>query len=185
MRRALACLTLPVGAFALPTLALAAPGETSTASGTVSATVVKPLVLEPQSDLSFGAVTLEARGAGSVTVGAVPGAISHGGAARPICHGAAACDPHPARFFLRGEAGRDYQVQLPPTLTAFGGKPGSPSLQVESLTVATDSMAGAGPRGRLAPDGSDEFGIGGTVVMPAGTPPDTYRANVTVLVTYI
>lgn len=179
---------LLAGALALPAL-LAAPATARTAQGesegTATATVVRPLSATALADLSFGAIAVGNAGApgGSVTVSPQHGAAtSYGGSVRAVCSGSSACRPHPARFAVRGEAGRSYKVTLPAALEARGMRSGV-MLSVADLALHSDSD-GSGIGGQLDLAGSDWFTIGGTLAVPRGTPADTYRAEFPVIVTY-
>ena len=165
--------------------ASAAATATATATGSASAEVIAALVVTRTADLDFGTI-LASPAAGTVTVSPA-GAVGFAGGARPAC-GAAACGgPHAARFLVRGEPGRAYTVVAPVQVIASGqaAAPGAATPQgllVDDLTVQTASRGGAG--GTLDSGGDDSFNLGGTLRLPAGTPPARYRAVVPVTVIY-
>ena len=156
---------------------LAQPGSTGTeATGQARATVVQPISATALADLSFGAITV-GTGEGTVLVPADGSSAAYGGSVRQTCAGAAACQPHPARFAVRGEPQRAWRIAVPDTVLAQGSHTGT-MLPVTGLTP--DS----GTARRLDAMGTGEFTIGGTLGVPRGTPPDTYRAEFPVIVSY-
>jgi hypothetical protein len=171
----------------LPAL-LSAPGmaqaEGRESQGNATAMVVRPISTIALADLSFGAIAVGNAGAqgGSVIVNPQGSGASYTGSVRAVCIGNTDCQPHPARFAVRGEAGRGYRVTLPGELQARGTRSGA-LLAVADLALRTDS-GGSGNGGQLDLAGSDRFTIGGTLAVPRGTPADTYRADFPVIVTY-
>lgn len=165
-------------------LVLFAAGLSASTTGEARAEVVAPMVVTREADLAFGAI-FAGSAAGSVTVSAA-GAVQYDGGAQPAC---ATCEPvHPARFAVRGEAGRAYTIQVPAMVAARGTAlhPGdsAPPLQVDGLGVRSDSRPAAGPAGQLDSRGQDGFQVGGTLQVPAGLPAAHYEATVPVMVTY-
>lgn len=177
----------PTGAAALllaGTLAPSAHAQVVTASGSAAASVVRPLSAMAEADLSFGAISLgtgQAAG-GNVVVAPQGGAATYGGSVRQICGGNSACQPHPARFAVSGEADRAYRVTLPTTVVAIGTRSGA-GLAVADLALLSRNSAGASG-GLLDASGSDSFTVGGTLQVLPGTQADTYRAEFAVTVAY-
>ena len=161
----------------------AAPTDTATALGTASAVVVEPLTTRPLDDLDFGAVVVSQSAGGSVTVPPDTAAATYTGLAASACS-ASDCGAHPARFAVRGEPGRRYQVALPGEVYALGRSRASVSLLVTRLTMRTASFDAEGQTGLLDESGRDAFSVGGTLVVPASTPADRYEAKIEVIVTY-
>ena len=159
--------------------ALAQPGDSQAAEGNASATVVRPISAVALTDLSFGAITLGNGGAtgGTVVVSATGGPATYTGSVRQTCAGSAACQPHPARFRVSGEPERAYRVTVPEAITARGSRTAT-LLPVAALVTA--SATGW----TLDRQGTGAFTVGGTLQVPDGTPPDSYRAEFPVIVAY-
>lgn len=172
---------LPAACGLLATAALAQPGMQ--ASGRAEAEVVVPLRAVPLADLSFGSIVVGASGEGSVEVAPDGSPPRFANAARSGCSGQAECFAHPARFGISGEPDRSYRVSLPGSIVASGIRTGVglpvTDIQVRSLNDPT----GKG-EGRLDNAGRDVFFVGGTLRVPAGTRPDLFRADLSVIVTY-
>jgi hypothetical protein len=169
---AIALLALPAPALA-QTRAAAATGSGATATtsrsggasapGTAMATIVEPLRVRVLADMDFGSI---AAGQGAVTVG---NGASGGGAGA-----------HAARFVITGEPGRSYSVTLPGSVTARAVDADAPPLTVSAL-----SLHSASGGSRLDAGGSDTVEVGGTIALPADSPPTHYRASLAVIVTFI
>lgn len=165
-----------------------ASSRESEATGSASATIIQPISATALADLSFGGIAL---GRNSADGGAGGGAVivlpqetgaTYAGSARQQCGGQSACQPHPARFAVRGEAGRAYRIAMPSGLEARGTRSGA-ALAVSALTVSSVSQPGAAG-GLTDASGRDTFSIGGTLLVPPGTPADVYRAEFAVTVSY-
>lgn len=166
--------------FALPGMVRA---QDATASGSASASVIRPLAATALEDLSFGAITLGSSSAGgTVSVPPDGGAAAYGGSVRQLCSGGGPCQPHPARFAVSGEAERTYRVDLPARIEAVGERSGT-SLPVTGLRLHSTNR-GSVTGGQLDSAGEDGFAVGGTLQVPAGTPADVYRAQFPVTVSY-
>lgn len=150
--------------------------------GRASATVVEPVRIRLLEDLSFGAVTVGRQDGGEISIS--PGSsAAYSGSVAPLCGQSSDCDPHPARFAVSGEPGRTYRVQFPATVTARGRDTGQ-SLQVSSLTMISRSRPGADQRGAFDGDGRDLLEVGGVLAIPAGIRSDTFRAELSISVSY-
>ncbi len=178
---------LHIASVAIASLSTAATAQNHTASGAANATVVAPLQIVPLADLDFGAVSIAAGAAGSVTIDSNGGGQArYSGNAAPACGAAAPgsdCRPHPAQFVVRGEAQRAYRVRLPASVVATGANGGS-SLTVTNLGIGTMPDATDTAIRILDGEGRDTFAIGGTLIMPEGTKPGHYRADIPIIVTY-
>lgn len=163
----------------------ARPGSTSaSASGHSRAEIVTPLRVETLSDLEFGTVAVAAEAGGTVTIDPKSGLAHYHGAAVSHCAANTPCVTRAARFRILGEAGRRYIVELPGHILAHSDNPASPSLSVERLTFASRNAPSAETGGVLDQRGEDFLSIGGTLVIPAGTPSATYRAQIQLVVVY-
>ena len=161
----------------------AARAAESQASGQAEARVVTPLSVVALGDLDFGVVVGPAAGEGTVRV--IPGVASalYAGGALAGCLQGACAPAMPARFSVMGEPGRTYLVTVPDILDATSGA-GTAHLLVTGLEVRTASRTSEGASGQLDAAGSDGFEIGGTLRIPAGTPPARYRLLIPLVVNY-
>lgn len=182
--RALAIGTIGA-ACSLASPAAAEPGQTGTAQGWATASVIDPLHAVQEQDLSFGAVTASPTTSGEVTVDPSGGTASFHGGAQAACPGTAAtiCTAHPARFAVSGEALRTYTIDLPDQIVAQGQRTGT-SLVVSNLISRSRNRPDLERGGALDLYGKDTFTIGGTLAVPAGTRSDIFRADLPVLVQY-
>ena len=162
-----------------------ANGLSATANGEAQAEVVIPLVATREADLEFGTIFASAT-AGSVTVHA-SGQLTYFAGAQPACIQGACSSAHPARFTVVGERGRSYTISTPAAVSADGilasGGAAAP-LEVDAITVRSDSRPSAGNTGTLDSTGHDAFQVGGTLIVPAGLPSASYRATLPVIVAY-
>lgn len=164
--------------------ALAAPpghGNSASAAGIASATVILPIGVQSLADMEFGTIT-HAPGSGG-TVSVTPGfaGAQYGGTASAACAGAACNTAHVAAFSVSGEAARSYAVTLPATISATGDQ-GQGILVVQTLTLRSVS-GGSNPR--LDATGHDRLEVGGTITLPADLPAAHYRASFAITVNYI
>lgn len=165
------------------------PALAANANGAASATVVKPIAVRQISDLDFGVIAANGRSAGSVTITPGRSAADYSGGARTACHSQARCPaPHVAQFEVTGEAGRAYSISAPARLSVEENPQGAgraePMLVVDAIQLRSASRPGAGSAGRLDSAGIDRFDLGGTLRVPAATPPAHFRLSVEVIVTY-
>jgi len=163
----------------------AQPGQTGTAQGWATASVIDPLRAVQEQDLSFGAVTSRPATSGAVTVDPSGGPASFQGGAQAACPGTAAtiCTAHPARFAVSGEALRTYTIDLPDQIVAQGQRTGT-GLVVGNLISRSRNRPELDRGGALDIYGKDSFTVGGTLAVPAGTRSDIFRADLPVLVQY-
>lgn len=153
------------------------------ANGEVRASVAEPLYANTLADLSFGAVVVSQDEGGSVEVSAIGAPPVYSGAVRPGFTGSATNTPHPARFTVRGQALRRYRVEIPAELTAIGDTTGA-ALNIAALTIYSKTGPSSPTGGLLDKQGEDEFAVGATLIVPAGTQTDVFRAELPVTVTY-
>jgi Domain of unknown function (DUF4402) len=169
-------------------------GHAATAEGMASATVVRPVSVRQLADLDFGVILAGSEAAGEVELApAATGAVYAGGARRG-CAGLADCPrPHAASFEVTGESGRAYMITAPDSVTVTAEAAGAGSggqfaeplpLRVNALRLRSASRPEAGPAGKLDGAGTDRFDLGGTLHVPAGSPPARYRVDVPVIVSY-
>lgn len=161
-----------------------ATSRDSQAAGSASATIIRPISATALTDLSFGGIALgrHGTGGGAVVVPPQGTGAAYEGSARQQCGGQAACQPHAARFAVRGEAGRVYRIALPSAVEARGARTGA-ALSVTNMTVSSASQPGT-TGGLTDAHGHDSFAVGGTLLVPQGTPADVYQAEFAVTVSY-
>ncbi|MGE4304187.1 MAG: DUF4402 domain-containing protein [Novosphingobium sp.] len=178
------CCAAAVVALVAPSAAFAAESGAQAAHGQAAARVIAPLAVTAIQDLDFGTVSVAAGMGGSVEVLTGGAAPRYLGAAGLPCSAGGGCSPHPAKFVVSGEPGRRYRVDIPAIADAKGSAANAAHLLVADLHVRSASLAGADAAGMLDGSGSDEFEIGGTLQIPAGTTADHYTAKIPVIVTY-
>lgn len=156
-----------VVAAALPGTAFAASGNTSTANGTATATVVAPIVLTHTSGaaLNFGKFTTGT--GGSVTVSAA-GAASVGGDVGLVPGSTSTADA----FTVAGDGGRSFSI------VTTGGTVTSGSASMSFTTTPSASAATLGTAGTAS------FTVGGTLTVGATAVAGSYSGTYSATVTY-
>lgn len=157
-----------VGALALmlPAAAVAAPGDTDTAQGTATATVVAPIVVTHDGGaLGFGSflagtggtVVVDTAGAGSVTgdVAFVSGSANTADA-----------------FTVEGDANRSY------TISSAGGTVSNGTETMSFTTVVSSSTD------TLDVNGDGAFTVGGTLTVAGSQAPGDYTGTYDATVAY-
>ena len=132
---------------------------------TITATILSPIAISKQQDLSFGEVYPDVALAGTVTVDFSGGRSFAGGAAAGSLSGSAGA------FTVTGESGAFYVLTIPATVNLTG--PGS------DMPVALTNNAS----GTLN-SGSDSFNIGGVLNVGANQGAGAYSATFDVIVNY-
>ena len=180
----LLCLALCGG---LASLGLSTPAfaqqDGASANGRAQAQVVRALRARPLADLSFGALVVGQSSGGEVIVSPSGSAASYRGSVRASCLGNAGCSTHPASFAVEGEGGRTYRISLPASIMAQGSRT-SIELPVTSINSRSRNFPAASFGGLLDASGHDFFEVGGTLLVPAGTRADVFRADLPVTVSY-
>lgn len=163
-----------------------ARAASSHATGTATATVIRPLSVTALADMDFGTITHLPGVSGTVTVNPGTAGASFAGGTSAVCTGSGCGIAHAARFAVSGEPQRNYAIQLPGTVTATGAATQTgaiaPPLTISGLTLRT---TGGGSVPRLDASGTGGFEVGGTITLPADLPPARYRASFAVIVSYI
>ena len=137
----------------------------------------------PLAAVSFGSLSVRAGQSGLVALPAGGGAADYSGGAFAQCAGALACLPHRATFIVKGEANRLYRIDLPSSILVRGERTGT-TLTVTGLETVSRNHPGIAHGGQLDGAGEDYSHVGGTLEVPAGTPPDRFRADLSVTVSY-
>ena len=170
-----------------------APALAASATGAAAAEVISPVAVRQIRDLDFGVLAANADSAGSVKIAPGESAAIYGGSAHAACASSAQCpSPHFARFEVFGEANRAYTIAAPAHVSVAGEQIGGgvappsavPLLVIDDIEIRSASRPDAGRAGRLDSSGRDRFDLGGTLRLPAATPPARFRISVEVIVTY-
>jgi spore coat protein U-like protein len=146
-----------------------------TATGQVTATIVRAITITGQTPLDFGEML---SGSGRITVNPVRDRYTEGDVE---------VNPkipyNPAEVTISGEPNMHYRIVLPTSLL-FSARGNARALRVEGLQGYSITLENLGNRGKLGPNGEDTYLIGGTLIIPENTPPGHYRGEVPVTVTY-
>ncbi|MXP48337.1 DUF4402 domain-containing protein [Altererythrobacter luteolus] len=161
----------------------AEPGS-STDRGVASASIIKPISVSAQKRLEFGGVAVSANQGGNVTIDPSSGNAAYNGSAKKMCLTAVPCAPGPAVYAVQGEKDRGYRVILPTTVMASAQRGPAPDLVVSQITSASENRPNNDSAGLLNANGRDTLRIGGQLEIPAGTPPGSYAAEITLVVSY-
>jgi len=156
----------------------------STTFGASRAEIISPISVTALDDLTFGGIAVTSNQGGSVKVLPGAGPAEYSGAAAPACTGTGGCTTNPALFHVRGERNRSYVIAVPAVIYAQATNGTNRELPVSDLTSKSLNLPGASFRGFLNGAGQDEVQVGGTLAIPAGTPPGSYRAEISLVVSY-
>jgi hypothetical protein len=167
---------------ALPVLCLAAaalPAAAQSASGAGSITVIRPLTVTKNTDMTFGTVVRPASGTGSIAVSAAASAT------RTAADGAvalASTSHSAAKFTIDGEGGQMLTVTIPATFTMNNNTTSG------SLTVTTShdlgTLTSVQLSNALGAAGTKEFYVGGSIPIAADTASGAYSGTFTVSASY-
>ncbi len=169
------------------------PALAASATGAAAADVVSPVAVRQIRDLDFGILAANADSAGFVKIAPGGSVAIYGGGAHTACASPAQCpSPHFAQFEVSGEANRAYTIAAPAHVSVAGEQVGDgvtpglapPLLVIDDIEICSASRPDAGRAGRLDSSGRDRFDLGGTLRLPAATPPARFRISVEVIVTY-
>ncbi|WP_428156181.1 DUF4402 domain-containing protein [Brevundimonas sp.] len=163
---------------ALVLTAVAAPAMAqSSATGSGSITVIRPLTITKTADLKFGTVVRPGTGSGTVVVSAA-GARSVTGGVVGLASGDT---PAAAAFSVAGEGGQSVSVTIPATFTMANG---SDNLTVTTSNSLTGSVASQTLSNALGSAGSLAFSVGGSVTIISTAATGAYTGTFTVSAAY-
>ena len=154
-----------------------------TRDGIARAQIVQSLSAQAINDLRFGTITVSELEGGEVIVAPLPGAVRYTGGVRGECRSAGECSVSPARFDVRGEPLRRYTIAIDAEVEAIGERTGQ-ILRVERLRTDKNPTNPAPLTSALDEFGKDLLTIGGTLVVPAGTASDVFRAELPITLAY-
>jgi hypothetical protein len=182
-----AALLLGAGLAASPLVSASAAPR---ASAKATAKVISPLRIQRTHNLAFGAVK-GGKSSGKVIVPAKGSVQYQGGVKKEDCdcHDDDLCGVQAARFTVSGLANREYQINLPASVTVSGQKldrrDRTPlTLTVTNFTAYSQTRGATGTVGRLNASGKDTLYVGGQLNVPANAPPGAYILQVQVTVSY-
>ena len=151
--------------------------------GVARAQVVQSISVQAINDLRFGRITVSEWEGGAVIIAPLPGAARYTGGVRGECRSVAACSVSPARFDVRGEPLRRYTIAIDAEVEAIGERTGN-ILRVERLRTDKSSADLVPLTSALDEFGKDFLTIGGTLIVPAGTASDVFRAELPITLAY-
>lgn len=149
-------------------VAMAAPGDTDDATGAASATIIAPISVTHDSDVSlnFGTIAVDSEG-GTVQINASGTVVEAGTTAAVLSDSSTSADA----FDVSGDADRAYSI------TATDG----------TLSGAGDDMAFVTALSKTSgtlDGGSDSFTVGGTLTVAGDQAAGDYTGDYTVTVSY-
>jgi hypothetical protein len=159
--------------------ALAAAGSacaqsSANVSTTGSATIFQPIAISKTADLAFGTIVRPLAGSGAVTINAATGARTVDPGVGQLGSGF-----HQATYSVTGEGGQAFNIGIPTgfIMTRTGGS--------ETLTVNLASSVTSGTlSSSLGSQGTQTFGVGGTLTVSNTTASGAYQGTFTVTVNY-
>lgn len=137
------------------------------APGRALASVVEPIRVVSESELSFGRIEKGQDGSFAV----LPNESN-----QPDGR-------YPAKFRIIGSANRGYQFFVQSQVQAIGDRTGE-TVAVTDFTVTSENSGATDWSGELDSAGRDTVFLGGTMKPSSDTPEDWYRADVTIQVSY-
>jgi len=151
---------------------VAAPADAATQTASVTAKVVKPLVLTKVQDLDLGTVTLGTGVWSNAKVSITRAGVFTCGSANLVCTGA----PMVATYNVQGSKQQPVQISVPNVTLINQNDPS------QTLTLVTDAPASI----TLANSGfpGSNFSIGGSITLGSTTVAGTYVGTFNVTVDY-
>ncbi len=157
--------------FASPVLAQ------SSANGTGSISIIRPLSVANDADLKFGSVVRPASGSGSATIS--PASVrSVAGSVTELSSGDT---PQAAQFTVSGEGGQSISVTIPATFTMVNG---ADTLTVTTSNDLTGSASAQTLSNALGSSGALVLKVGGSVPIPSTAVSGAYSGTFTVSAAY-
>lgn len=148
--------------------------QAATAGVDVTARIIAPIAVNKVAALNFGTVTVAAATSGKVTVDNTGARTAAGGVT--LVTGAGA--EQEGQFNIKAATGVAYKVTVGPTAKLAAG--------TKKVTVTTFTLAGgAGAQTGLTNGAATKtYAFGGTLKIPGGQTPGTYKGTVTVTAAY-
>lgn len=157
---------------AVSSVATGALAHAATQTASVTAKVVKPLVLTKVQDLDFGTVTLGPGVWSNAKISISQAGALTCGSANVVCTGT----PMPATYNVQGSKQQPVQISAP-SVTLVNQNDSSQTLTLVTDAPTSITLANSGFPG-------SNFSIGGSVTLSSTTAPGTYVGTFNVTVDY-
>ena len=159
-------------AAALTTPAFAQDSDTADADG--STTIIQPLTIAKDADLSFGRIVKPSTGTGTVTIADSADTVSAGSGAVALTGIATSR----AKFTIDGEGAQGITITVPADFDLVNG--------TDTITVTLDADRPASDTldGTLGGDGTRALNVGGSFSLPDSVSTGEYTGQFTVTVAY-
>ena len=166
-------------AFCAPRVALAGTSDSTT--GTLTGTIIRPILVTANQSLQFGFIVRPSPGSGTVT-------LTDAGALSVTGTGAIALpssSPHAAMFTVSGEGGQTFSLTIDSTVTLSNTAPSGGTLAVSTTNDAgcTATCALGGVLGQTT-SATLSFHVGGTFAFSSATPTGSYSGTLNTVVSY-
>ena len=174
----LTCAMLLGAAAAAAVVGPAAAQSSASRSTTANGSIFQPLLVEKNSDLSFGVVSRPTSGNATITIAAATGQRTLSGAGALLNNGLNAA-PSRASYTVTGEGGQTISINVPASfnMTRTGG---SETIPVTLTSTATSAKLS----GSTGSSGTSTFGIGGSLTINNTTAGGAYAGVFNVVVDY-
>lgn len=161
---------------AIPGLALAAPGDSDTDTGSAQASILEPIDIQKVADLRFGRI-MQPVTAGTITITPEGAVSTTGGVTGNIDTPQTFPGRGPGAFGVFGEENRRFHTFVDNTITLSNGT---------STMIVSKVDDNAGPPGFSTTDADGYFAllVGGTLEVAANQEPGTYSGEYDVRVLY-
>jgi hypothetical protein len=151
--------------------------NTSTATGSGSVTIIRPITVTADKALLFGTLIRPASGSGDATVANAGGLTVSGGIFSLASGGAS----QPAEFTIKGEAGQAFTLNVADNFDLHHG--GDTLTVTTNQSVADGTITPAGAVGDVA-DAVTLVKVGGKITVANTTPSGLYSGTFAVTATY-
>jgi len=163
---------IALAAFAAPASALAAPGGTTTMTGTANAVIIQPISIVATNPLQFGVMAQPAT-TGTVRVSTTGAVTTTGGMAGNTDIAQGSSGPRAGTFRVTGDPGRQFFVTLPGSATV--NRTGGGSMTITLFTVG--ALTGS-------PVGTLDIAVGGTLTVQGSQAIGTYNGTYQITASY-
>lgn len=175
MKKILAGAFITIGLAAGSSAAFAQSSATATATG--STTIVQPLTLTKNVDLSFGRIVKPSTGSGTVAIANTADAVTAGSGAIAL----SGITTTRAKFTIDGEGGQVATVSVP---TSFDLALSTDATKKITITLAPDLGATTTLSNALGAAGTQTLYVGGNFALPSTQVTGAYSGTFDVTVAY-
>ncbi len=151
--------------------------STATATATGSTTIVRPIAITKNVDLSFGRIVRPASGTGTVTIANSADVVSAGSGAVAL----SGVTTTRAKFTLDGEGGQAVSISIP---TSFDMALSSDATKKIIVTLSPDLASSIALSNALGSSGTQALYVGGNFSLPASQANGAYTGTFDVTVAY-